>query len=267
VDGDRKLLLQVFLNIIANAEQSISPARDQGALDVSVTLTGDKVRVSFVDDGPGIPAEIIPKVFDPFFTTKRPGGGSGLGLTICLAVVKEHGGTIEVESKAGAGAAIYVTLPAIVERRPSEPHRPSDAELDPSPAGPASLRGHSALIVDDEEGIREVVQESLSSRGMQVHAADSSEAALAYLGKNSCEVIVCDVNLPGMNGEKLFEELRARLGSALPRFVFMTGELVNPDVMERYRRNGASVLQKPFQISALVTLLTELLQTQPSPSK
>jgi CheY-like chemotaxis protein len=70
-----------------------------------------------------------------------------------------------------------------------------------------------------------------------------------------------------MNGEKLFEELRARLGSALPRFVFMTGELVNPDVMERYRRNGASVLQKPFQISALVTLLTELLQTQPSPSK
>jgi PAS domain S-box-containing protein len=264
VDGDRKLLQQVFLNIIANAEQSISPARDQGTLDVSMTRVGDRIRVSFVDNGPGIPPEIISKIFDPFFTTKRPGGGSGLGLTICLAIVKEHGGTIEVESAGGAGAAIHVVLPAMLEHRPAEASAASVAKPAQPLAGAAALQGHSVLIVDDEEGIREIVQESLLSRGMLVHAAGSSEAALAYLAKNTCETIVCDFNLPGMSGEKLFEELRTRLGSALPRFVFVTGELVSPDIEEHFRKKGARILQKPFQIASLVALLTELLQTQPT---
>ena len=84
---------------LTNAEQSISAAREQGELNISVTREGDKISVTFADDGPGIPADIIGKVFDPFFTTKRPGGGSGLGLTISLAVTKEHGGTIDIESE------------------------------------------------------------------------------------------------------------------------------------------------------------------------
>jgi DNA-binding response OmpR family regulator len=70
-----------------------------------------------------------------------------------------------------------------------------------------------------------------------------------------------------MNGEKLFEELRAKLGSALPRFVFMTGELVDSSAVARYNERGARVLQKPFQISGLAALLAELLQPQPSPTK
>jgi PAS domain S-box-containing protein len=267
VDGDRKLLLQVFLNILANAEQSISPVREQGQLDISVTCAGDKIRVAFADDGPGIPADIIGKVFDPFFTTKRPGGGSGLGLTISLAVIKEHGGTIEIESKPGVGAAIYVVLPAAAEIRPSPAARTRSAKSAPAFPGLAALRDRSVLIVDDEEGIREIVQEGLSARGMKVQAAGSSEAALDYLAKNPYEIVLCDFNLPGMSGEELFEELRTRLGSSLPRFVFMTGELVSSTEVERYREKGAWVLQKPFQISALAMLLTELLQPQPSPGK
>lgn len=267
VDGDRKLLMQVFLNILANAEQSISPAREQGQLDISVIRVGDQIRVTFADDGPGIPADIISKVFDPFFTTKRPGGGSGLGLTISLAVIKEHGGTIEIESNPGAGAVIHVVLPAAAEVQPVRAPVAPMVKSAPALPGAAVLRDHSVLIVDDEEGIREIVQEGLSARGMKVQAAESSEAALDYLAKNTCEIVLCDFNLPGMSGERLFDELRTRLGSSVPRFVFMTGELVSSEVVERYRGKGARVLQKPFQISGLATLLTELLQPQPSSAK
>jgi PAS domain S-box-containing protein len=267
VEGDRKLLLQAFMNILVNAEQSISPAHERGAVDVSMSRAGDRIRVTITDDGQGIPPEILGKVFDPFFTTKRPGGGSGLGLTICLAVIKEHGGTIEIESSPGAGARVHVTLPAIAEVRPSQVLAAPAAKPVSASAGPQALRGHTLLIVDDEEGIREIVQEGLAARGMSVHATESSEAALAYLAKNACEFILCDFNLPGMNGEKLFEELRAKMGASLPRFVFMTGELVDPSAVARYNEKGARVLQKPFQISALATLLAELLQHQPSAAK
>jgi PAS domain S-box-containing protein len=267
VDGDRKLLLQVFLNILANAAQSISPAHEQGQVDITVARIEDQIRVTFADDGPGIPAEIIGKVFDPFFTTKRPGGGSGLGLTISLAVVKEHGGTIEIESGPGAGAAIHVMLPLAAETEASP--APAGPAAKSAPASPAhrALGGHSVLIVDDEEGIREIVHDGLSARGMKVAVAESSEAALAYLAKQTCEIILCDFNLPGMSGEKLFEEMHARSGNSVPRFVFMTGELVSPAVTERFRQKGARVLQKPFQLSGLAALLTEILQPEPSQAK
>jgi CheY-like chemotaxis protein len=267
VDGDRKLLLQVFLNILANAAQSISPAHEQGQVEITFIRSGDQIRITFADDGPGIPAEIIGKIFDPFFTTKRPGGGSGLGLTISLAVIKEHGGTIEIESEPGQGAAIHVLLPAAVETDASPAPAGPAATSALASAGQAALGGHSVLIVDDEEGIREIVQDGLSARGMKVEAAESSEAALEYLAKNACEIVVCDFNLPGMSGEKLFDELRSRSGESMPRFVFMTGELVSPAVTERFREKGARVLQKPFQLSGLATLLTELLQPEPSQAK
>jgi PAS domain S-box-containing protein len=262
VEGDRKLLTQVFLNIIANAEQSISPARDHGTLEVSLSRDGSNVRVTFADDGPGISPENMGKIFDPFFTTKRPGGGSGLGLTICLAVVKEHGGTIEVQSRPDAGATVHVLLPIFAEALSAAPIPQSSA----SPTASVALDGHTVLIVDDEESIREIVQDTLSARGMKVHAAGSSEEALSYLAANACEIVLCDFNLPGMNGDQFFEQVRAQQGDAAPRFVFMTGEFVDPSVVARYQEKGARVLQKPFHISALSTFLAELLQTQPSRS-
>jgi PAS domain S-box-containing protein len=269
VDGDRKLLLQVFLNIITNAEQSISSAREQGELKVSIAREGEKLGVAFADDGPGIPAEIIGKVFDPFFTTKRPGGGSGLGLTISLAVIKEHGGTIDIQSKRGAGAVVHVTLPEAATQSASQaPARPASAVSIPPPVPAATaLSGRSVLVVDDEEGIREIIQDGLSGRGLKVHALASSEAALDWLAENKAEIVICDFNLPGINGEKLFEELRRKLGFALPQFVFVTGELVSSSVAERYHEMGARVLQKPFALSALASLVTELLQSHTSAAK
>jgi CheY-like chemotaxis protein len=183
-----------------------------------------------------------------------------------LAVIKEHGGTISVESRPGEGAVVRVVLPAGVEKESSlAPVAPVKSAASSSQAN--VLGGHSTLIVDDEEGIREIVQEGLSSRGMKVDALQSSEAALAWLEENRVDIVVCDFNLPGMNGEKLFEELRRRMGVAVPRFVFMTGELVTSTVADRYQEMGARVLQKPFQLSALAALLTDLLEPHSSPAR
>ena len=112
VEGDPHQLMQVFLNLILNAEQAIREARDRGTLRIRLGTTGTSVWASFLDDGPGIPQDILGSVFDPFYTTKRPGRGTGLGLSICKSVMKEHNGTIEAANAPGGGAVFTATLPA-----------------------------------------------------------------------------------------------------------------------------------------------------------
>lgn len=112
VQGDPHQLMQVFLNLILNAEQAIREGRDRGTLRIRMGNNGGSVWVSFLDDGPGIQPQILPNIFDPFYTTKRPGRGTGLGLSICKSVMKEHNGAIEAANSPGGGAAFTVTLPA-----------------------------------------------------------------------------------------------------------------------------------------------------------
>jgi PAS domain S-box-containing protein len=111
VIGDPNQLMQVFLNLVLNAEQAIREVRDKGTIRIRMGHTEKSVWTSFQDDGPGIPAENLPNIFDPFYTTKRPGRGTGLGLSICKAVLREHGGNIEVTPASGGGAAFTVSLP------------------------------------------------------------------------------------------------------------------------------------------------------------
>jgi PAS domain S-box-containing protein len=110
VMGDPHQLMQVFLNLVLNAEQAIREARDKGTLRIRLGKTDKNVSVIFQDDGPGIAPDILPNIFDPFYTTKRPGRGTGLGLSICKAVLKEHSGNIEASSAPGGGAVFTVTL-------------------------------------------------------------------------------------------------------------------------------------------------------------
>jgi signal transduction histidine kinase len=111
--------MQVFLNLILNAEQAIREVRDRGTLRIRLTNSGDSVSASFQDDGPGIPAEVVANIFDPFYTTKRPGRGTGLGLSICKSVMKEHNGTIEAANAPGGGAVFTVTLKTSASGQPS----------------------------------------------------------------------------------------------------------------------------------------------------
>jgi PAS domain S-box-containing protein len=260
LEADPKLLHQVFVNLIVNAEQAITSHGERGALRISIEHADGKIAFVFADDGPGISPENIAKIFDPFFTTKRPGGGTGLGLAICTAIVKEHGGSIEVQSTPGKGAEFRVWLPEFVEEISAPPLavRPAVA----APAGSGALRGHSVYVVDDEESIREIVQEGLSARGMTVEGASSSEEALPHLATHTYDFVICDFNLPGLNGEEFFKRIQSQAGMPVPRFIFMSGALLDPATMAHFSEKGASVLQKPFHIAALATLLTELLQPQ-----
>jgi PAS domain S-box-containing protein len=109
--GDPHQMMQVFLNLILNAEQAIREQRDRGTLRIRLGSSGQSVWASFLDDGPGVLPEILPSIFDPFYTTKRPGRGTGLGLSICKSILKEHNGLIEAANAPGGGAAFTVTLP------------------------------------------------------------------------------------------------------------------------------------------------------------
>jgi signal transduction histidine kinase len=109
--GDPHQLMQVFLNLILNAEQAIREAREKGTLRIRLGRGDNSVWVSFHDDGPGISKENLPSIFDPFYTTKRPGRGTGLGLSICKSVMKEHNGSVEAANAPDGGAVFTVTLP------------------------------------------------------------------------------------------------------------------------------------------------------------
>jgi PAS domain S-box-containing protein len=263
VDADPRLLQQVFVNLIVNAEQAISSRRDYGTLRITVEAAEGKIVFVFADDGPGISPENLAKIFDPFFTTKRPGGGTGLGLTICQAIVKEHGGTMEVQSTPEAGAEFRVILPAAKGDTATLTEAPEAQAIAPRVA--SVLQGRSVYVVDDEESIREIVQEGLSARGMIVEGASSSEEALPHLATHTYDFVLCDFNLPGLNGKQFFERMQANArGGAAPKFVFMSGALLDPSTMTSFGEQGAAVLQKPFHMAGLAALLTELLDPQPS---
>jgi signal transduction histidine kinase len=103
---------QVFMNLVTNAAQAIGERERGGTIHITATPRGGEVEITVSDDGPGIPAEVIPRIFDPFFTTKDVGEGSGLGLSIVHGIVDRHGGRIEVSSHIGEGTTFRIVLPA-----------------------------------------------------------------------------------------------------------------------------------------------------------
>jgi two-component system NtrC family sensor kinase len=121
VVADENQLQQVFFNIILNAYQAMP---EGGELRITSCLQNGEVQAIFGDSGMGIPPENIRHVFDPFFTTKEVGEGTGLGLSVSYGIVKQHGGTIEVQSENGAGATFTVKLPAVEPARVQERKEP-----------------------------------------------------------------------------------------------------------------------------------------------
>ena len=111
VKADQFQMQQVLLNVILNAENAITEERYHGTISISSERDASVVRISIVDDGPGIPTEHLPHLFDPFFTTKEVGKGTGLGLSICYGTLAEHGGTIRAENEPNGGARFTIELP------------------------------------------------------------------------------------------------------------------------------------------------------------
>jgi two-component system NtrC family sensor kinase len=105
---------QVFLNVMTNALQALED-REKKEINVDIRPAGEFIQVTFVDSGCGIPRDQLSKIFDPFFTTKPVGQGTGLGLSLCLNIIEDHGGTITCESEVGVGTKFSILLP--IERR------------------------------------------------------------------------------------------------------------------------------------------------------
>ena len=109
--ADRFQMQQVFLNIVLNAEQAMIESNGRGNLTITTEQIDGIIKISFTDDGPGIPPDIMNRIFDPFFTTKEVGKGTGLGLSICYGIVTNQGGRIYAQSQEGKGATFIIELP------------------------------------------------------------------------------------------------------------------------------------------------------------
>ena len=267
VIGDANQLIQVFLNLVTNAEQAIGEVRQSGRIQIRMARLAKQVCVTFQDDGVGIRPDAIPRLFDPFYTTKRPGGGTGLGLSICLSIVREHGGTIEAEALPGGGSAFTVYLPAATEGVAPAPSSPS---LLGTGAGPAPnldlLKGRSVLVLDDEEIICALLSEGLAAGGLHVDCAATADAALPLLAHRSYDALLCDLNLSpnggGLTGKAAAARILAAAGAHPPIVIYMSGDLVDSLASDE---DSTRVwhLQKPFRISEVLALLQELF-TQPT---
>ncbi|HET6930936.1 MAG TPA: PAS domain S-box protein [Candidatus Acidoferrum sp.] len=264
--GDANQLIQIFLNLISNAEQAIREARPSGRIQIRLGRSGNRVTATVQDDGIGIAPDILPKLFDPFFTTKRPGGGTGLGLSICMSIVREHGGNIEASSLPAGGAAFTVTLP-VAE---SEPGRRTTGKLD-SGSGERALptldafAKHSVLVVDDEESIRMLLTEGLASFGLKVDCAATAEQALSLILNTKYDAILCDLKLsgsgPNSDGYGVAQRLKLASASNQPEIIFMSGDLMLED--NSSLPPAARRLQKPFRISDVLHVLTEIFSPSP----
>ena len=112
IQGNAAQLQQALVNIVLNAEHFMYQAHQRGTLKVTTTVSGANVKVVINDDGPGIAPDKLGRVFEPFYSTKESGEGTGLGLSVCHGIIKEHGGNIYAESAPGRGATFTLELPA-----------------------------------------------------------------------------------------------------------------------------------------------------------
>ena len=268
--GDANQLIQVFLNMVTNAEQAIREVRDTGRLQIRLGRSGNRISIAFQDDGVGIRPEALPRIFDPFYTTKRPGGGTGLGLSICMSIIREHGGTIEAESLPAGGSAFTVYLPAAPAELPEAQPGPSKAGLASLPSvRPAAelLKGRSVLVLDDEESLRLLLQEGLSAQGLRVDCAATVEEALARLQHSTYDALLCDLHLSSggffVDGREAASRILDSAGAHKPLVVYMTGDLLE-SAQGIPGRGEPGYLQKPFRISEVLTVLREALASDPA---
>jgi PAS domain S-box-containing protein len=273
VIGDANQLIQIFLNLITNAEQAIREVRDSGRIRIRAGAYGNQVTISVQDDGVGIRPEALPRIFDPFYTTKRPGGGTGLGLSICMSIIREHGGNIEAVSLPAGGSAFTIHLPAASGQDAGTLSSPSQAEVDPSPAVRPmvdSLKGRAVLVLDDEESLRMLLQEGLSVHGLSVDCAATTEEALALVQRSSYDVILCDLHLSSggfsVDGREAASRILEAAGAQKPALIYMTG-----DLLESTQGNAGGGeplwLQKPFRISDVLALLKDVLSDVPAETR
>jgi two-component system NtrC family sensor kinase len=241
---------QVFVNLATNAREAMveagSPVR---RITFSTRLRGDEIVARVEDTGPGIPRDLLGRIFEPFFTTRA--NGTGLGLGLCYGIVTEHGGTIVAESEPGRGAAFTIRLPRA-------PEGAGVAEPAPTPvdrAAPAG-KGLRALVVDDEQVVRDVVTRVLELHGYLVDCAEDGTAGLDRVGRVRYDVILTDLRMPGaLDGVGFHREMQRVHPDLARRVVFMTGDIMEHGIFRDIEGMGLTYVKKPFDIRELARVV------------
>jgi PAS domain S-box-containing protein len=246
---------QVFLNLAINSKHAMPQG---GAIAISTKLAGNYVRIDFSDTGAGIPQENLSRIFEPFFTTKQSEGsksGTGLGLSVIYAIIERHGGRIEVSSELNKGTTFTIHLPNIqtvskaAETEPAEKFQNAKViEL---------RRKGNVLIIDDEEFIRDIVSECLSSTGHNVMTAESGEQAIELIKKNHFDITFLDFSIPNKNGLELLREIKMiDPNSTVVIISSRPGEQLPDELTDEGAYN---IIKKPFSVDQIQIAVSRVL--------
>lgn len=250
VHADRSQILEVLSNLADNAAEAMAGG---GTLSISTGVTdvdelarrgrpwlrpGRYVQIQVGDTGAGIEEQALPHLFEPFFSTKAQWGGTGLGLSSVYGIIKQSGGFIWVESKVDQGTRITILLPPAATA---------------TTAHVAPAKGGQVVLVEDDEGVRELLVGVLTHYGYEVAAYASAEEALGHDAR--CDLLLSDVLLPGMNGPDLAREMRRKY-PGVP-VLLMSGDTGH--VVDTKELDARGFLQKPFSARTLVARVEELL--------
>ena len=267
--ADPGMLDQVLMNLVVNARDAMPGG---GALLVETseqTLTagdsgrhqglapGRYVSLSVSDTGSGIAPEHLLRIFEPFFTTKEPGKGTGLGLATVFGVVRQHGGSVAVQSTLGRGSTFEILLPALAKAAPG-----------PAAAPKVVARGsETVLLVEDEPIVCDAVTTTLERAGYRVLKAGNGPQALELWDRHRDEIrlLLTDLVMPqGMSGR----ELAARLRTSDPalRVVFMSGYSAEMAGRELALHSGQDFIQKPYSSQQLLETVRQALDRYPAPA-
>jgi CheY-like chemotaxis protein len=264
VKADPSQIEQVLMNLAVNARDAMPMGGRLTIETINVELAenwgrdiinakpGPYVMIAMTDSGAGMDEATKARVFEPFFTTKEQGKGTGLGLSTAYGIVKQSDGYISVYSEVGIGSTFKVYLPRMDSRRDSGAI---------SAAVPATDRGtETVLLVEDEEGVRKLVQGILVRQGYNVLEATSGEEALEVMHEHTgkIDLLLSDVVLVGMSGRELSERMRIQMPTL--RVIYMSGYTDDAIVRHGVLTESAEFLQKPFSSDILLRKVRAVLE-------
>jgi CheY-like chemotaxis protein/anti-sigma regulatory factor (Ser/Thr protein kinase) len=255
-------LRQVLLNVIINAAHSFSTPDKAGRIEVFVELRGDEILVRVIDNGCGISSENLRRVFDPFFTTKPVGRGTGLGLSISRDLVKKMGGNITLESQAGRGTAVAISLHRWKDDAAAVP--PLETRTPTPELAVLPTRRLSIIIIEDETAMLLPLRRMLADRHDVLTFSDPLDGMRCLIEREPPDAILCDINMPGMNGLDLYREVARVRPFLAPRFIFLTGGDSDELAMlmtEAPRR----ILEKPVHRKDLIDAIENVTNSNAAP--